>query len=498
MEEELKQSSRRGFIGAMTALTAASYNRILGANDRVGIGFIGYGLIGKQHVADFKMYPDVDILGLCDVYKPRVTEGLGFIGNPNCKGYSDFRKMYEDKNIHGIVNSTPDHWHALASIMACAAGKDVYVEKPLTVSIDEGKWMLQARDKYKRVVVVGTQRNHNPGHQAAKKVFESGVLGKIQAVKLGTSGRNVYPGFGKTPIENPPPEIDYDMWLGPAPKKPYQNHRALYHFRWFWDYSGGQLTNLGAHSVSAFLLVTGVKGPTRVVSFGGRVALEDDGETPDLQECLYQFPNFMMTMGIREANSYRESTGSVVLGTKGNLQLGGGNIVTEVHGDPVNQIPRFLGHPIGGPVYNNTPNVPWIEGAPTSAQAQAAGGGRGGGGARGGAAAPAAGAARGTGGAGGGRGSAPAGFPGEAAMYANERDFVECIRSRNKPFCDLELGHRTAIICNLGNMSLRLGGRAIQWDPEKEVVIGDKEAAAMCTPRYRAPWDAVLKSIVKV
>jgi predicted dehydrogenase len=499
-EGDSAQATRRGFLGTVTALTAASYNRILGANDRVGIGFIGYGLIGKQHVGDFKTYQDVDILGLCDVYKPRVEEGLKFIGSPNCKGYSDFRKMYEDKNIHGVVVSTPDHWHALLSIMACAAGKDVYVEKPLTVANDEGKWMLQARDKYKRVVVVGTQRNHSAGHLAAKKIVDSGVLGKILMVKLGASGRNVYPGFGKTPVENAPADLDYEMWLGPAPKKPYQNHRALYHFRWFWDYSGGQLTNLGAHSVAAFLLVMGVKGPTKVASFGGRVALEDDGETPDVQEVLYQFPNFMMTMGIREANSHRDSSGSVIMGNKGNLLLGSNQVVSERRGDPVNQIPRFMGHPIGGPVYNTTPNVPWIEGAPTSAEAQG-GTGRGAGAARGAAGAAGAGAAgaaaRGAGG-GGGRGGAPTGFPGEATMYLNERNFVECIRSRNKPFCDLELGHRTAVICNLGNMSLRLGGRMIQWDPEKEVVIGDKEAAAMCAIRYRAPWDGVLRSIVKV
>ena len=112
------------------------------------------------------------------------------------------------------------------------------------------------------------------------------MLGKIQMVKLGAGGRNVYPGFGKTPVADPPSDFDYDLWLGPAPKKPYQAHRGLYHFRWFWDYSGGQLTNLGAHSVAAFLLVTGVKGPTKVVSFGGRFTLEDDGETPDLQECI--------------------------------------------------------------------------------------------------------------------------------------------------------------------------------------------------------------------
>jgi hypothetical protein len=120
---------------------------------------------------------------------------------PNAKGYSDFRKMYENKDIDGVLVATPDHWHALLTIMACAAGKDVYVEKPLTVFIDEGKWMIQAMNKYKRVVVVGTQRNHNPGHQTAKKIVESGVLGKIQMVKLGAGGRNIYPGFGKTPVD---------------------------------------------------------------------------------------------------------------------------------------------------------------------------------------------------------------------------------------------------------------------------------------------------------
>ncbi len=464
------QATRRGFLGGMTALTAASYNRVLGANDRVGIGFIGFGLIGKQHIANFKKsFPDVDRVAMCDVYKPRLEEGLKYLESPNAKGYSDFRKMYENKDINGVVVATPDHWHAMLTIMACAAGKDVYVEKPLTVFIDEGKWMLQAMNKYKRVVVVGTQRNHNPGHLAAKKIVESGVLGKIQMVKLGGGGRNIYPGFGKTPVENPPADFDYDLWLGPAPKKPYQKHRGLYHFRWFWDYSGGQLTNLGAHSVAAFLLVMGVKGPTKVVSFGGRFTLEDDGETPDLQECLYQFPGFMMTTGVREANGYRDSSGSVVMGNKGDLLLGSNQVVPEMHGDPVNQIPRFMGHPAGGPVYSDTKSAPWIE-------AQAGTGGRGGG-------------------AGGGAG---AGESMEDQMFnANKRDWINCIKSRNKPFCDLEMGHRTAVICNLGNMSLRLGGRTIQWDPEKEVVVGDKEAAAMCAKPYRAPWDGILRSLIK-
>jgi len=470
---ETAQTTRRGFLGA-AALTAAQYNRVLGANDRVGIGFIGYGLIGKQHIMNFKTsFPNVDRVAVCDVYKPRVEEGLAYLESPNAKGYSDFRKMYENKDIDGVVVATPDHWHALLTIMACAAGKDVYVEKPLTVFIDEGKWMLQAMNKYKRVVVVGTQRNHNPGHQVAKKVIESGVLGKIQMVKLGAGGRNIYPGFGKTPIENQPADFDYDLWLGPSPKTPYQKHRGLYHFRWFWNYSGGQLTNLGAHSVSAFLLVTGVKGPTKVVSFGGRFTLEDDGETPDLQECIYQFPEFMMTMGVREANGLRDPQGAVIMGNKGNLMIGSNQVVPEMKSNPANLIPRFVGQqPVGGAVFDDTKPEPWIE-------AQAGTGGRGGRGA-----------------AGGGQGDYQS--LEERMFNANKSDWIECIKSRKKPFCDLDMGHRTAIICNLGNMSLRLGGRTIHWDPEKEVVIGDKEAAAMCNKPYRAPWDGVLKSLIKV
>ena len=184
---------------------------------------------------------------MCDVYKPRLEEGLQYMGNPRAKGYGDFRRMLENKDIQGIVVATPDHWHALLTIMACAAGKDVYVEKPMTVFIDEGKWMVQAARKYNRIVVVGTQRRHGKGVSEAKKVIESGTLGKVHSIRF-SSYRNVYPGFGKTKVEDPPANFDYDMWQGPAPKRPYQAHRGLYHFRWFWDYSGGQMTNLGAHT----------------------------------------------------------------------------------------------------------------------------------------------------------------------------------------------------------------------------------------------------------
>ena len=471
---ETRKTSRRVFLGAAGAavMTAASYVRVLGANDRIGIGVIGFGLIGKQHITDLKKFDDVEMLGMCDVYKPRLEEGLAYMASPRAKGYSNFRRMYDNKDIQGVIVATPDHWHALLTILACAAGKDVYVEKPMTVFIDEGKWMVQAARKYNRVVVVGTQRRHGKGVIDSKKVVESGVLGKIHSVRF-AAYRNIYPGFGKTPVSAPPADFDYDMWLGPAEKKPYQAHRGLYHFRWFWDYSGGQMTNLGAHIIDQILYVMNAKGPTLVTSIGGRYVLEDDGETPDLQDAIWAIPGpdgspgFTVYCAIREANAGRRDTAAMglqFLGTKGTMVLAGNwEVFPENKIDPVNDIPRFSGHPVGGPVYTDTKPSPWIEASK-----------------------------------GGGAESDPRyGFGGEDTLAMNKRDWLNSMRTRKRPFCEVEDGHRVAIACNLANMSLRLG-RSIRWDPEKEEVIGDKEAAAMCVKKYRAPWDSALKSAIKI
>ncbi len=461
-----RKTTRRAFLGtaAATAMSAASYDRVLGANERIGVGFIGFGLIGKQHLADFKKFDDVDLLGLCDVYRPRLEEGLAYLGNPKAKGYGDFRKMYENRDIQGVVIATPDHWHALLTILACAAGKDVYVEKPMTAFIDEGKWMIQAARKYNRIVTVGTQRRHGRGVAEARKMVESGTLGKIHSVRI-AAYRNIYPGFGKTPVSAPPVDFDYDMWLGPAEKKPYTAHRGLYHFRWFWDYSGGQMTNLGAHIIDQVLWVMGAKAPTQVTSAGGRYALEDDGETPDLQDALWVFPGFVLNFAIREANAMRgdvAARGQVYLGTKGSLVLSGQyEVMPEYRIDPVNDIPPFAGQPIGGPVRSDTQPTPWIKASK-----------------------------------GGVESDARYGTGGEDTLAMNERDWLNSIRSRKRPFCDVEQGHRVAVVCNLANISLRLG-RSVQWDPVKEQVIGDKEASAMCIRPYRAPWDAALKSVIR-
>src|SRR5437016_8774118 len=197
--------TRRSFLGAMTA---AAWRRALGANDRVQVGFIGYGLIGAQHVYDFKNQHDVDLAALCDVYQPRLEEGLAACG-PSAKGYRDFRRLLDDRDVQAVVISTPDHWHALMTIMACAAGKDVYVEKPLTLFVQEGRWMVDAARRYKRVVQVGTQQRSAAHYQRARELIRNGRIGELVSVQCNYF-RNVSPGFGNPPDQKPPPELDYE------------------------------------------------------------------------------------------------------------------------------------------------------------------------------------------------------------------------------------------------------------------------------------------------
>jgi predicted dehydrogenase len=445
--------TRRTFAAA---LSAASYSRILGANDRIQTGFIGYGLIGAQHVYDFKNQRDVDLAAMCDSYQPRLEEGMKAItvdGAPKPAPYKDFRRLLDNKDIQAVVVSTPDHWHALMTMMACAAGKDVYVEKPMTLFVREGRWMINAARKHKRVVQVGTQQRSGKHYQAAKKLLADGAIGKVHSVRM-ASFRNIMPGFGRPVANEAPTEFDYEMWLGPAPKRPFQPHRGLYHFRWFWDYSGGQMTNLGAHQIDILQWFLGFKGPQSVYSSGGRFVLEDDGETPDTQDAAYTYSQMTSLWSHREA-SQGDAAGSGLefYGTKGSLKIGRGGF--EIFADdkrpPENAIPVFQGHPSGGAVRQQVKPEKLTQ--PRTEKGSS-----------------------------------------EEQFDLHVRNFLDCIRSRQRTVADVEDGHWTAVACHLANISLRLG-RSLRWDPEKEEIVGDREANAMLERPYRKPWDQVLKNI---
>ena len=442
--------TRRTVLGA---LTAASYSRILGANDRVQVGFIGFGLIGGQHVHDFKNQKDVDLAAMCDVYQPRLEQGVAACGQ-RAKPYSDFRKLLENKDLQAVVVSTPDHWHALMTMMACAAGKDVYVEKPLTVFVKEGRWMVDVARKNGRVVQVGTQQRSGLHYQHARDLLQSGYIGEIMSMRA-ASFRNMMPGFGSPADSAVPNDFDYDMWLGPAPKRAYNKQRGLYNFRWFWDYSGGQMTNLGAHEIDIMQWVIGVKGPSAVASTGARFALEGPGEVPDTQDAFFEYPKCTAVYSFREASAGRQSgVGLEFFGTKGSMTIGrsGFEVYPDQKTTPGNAIPVFQGHPAGAPERTAVKAEAWME-----AKKEA--------------------------------GSSDEQFDRHA------RNFLDCVKSRSRPIADVEGGHQVTTACHLANLSLRTG-RKLKWDAEREEIMGDAEANAMLVRPYRKPWDDVLRGLL--
>ena len=208
MQTESKPAgvSRRTFVkttATALGMTALSASRVLGANEQINVGLIGFGLIGRFHLAALKAQPDVRVTAVCDVHEGRVGQAAEMAGG-NPATYGDFRKLLEDKNVDAVYVATPDHWHALMTMMACAAGKDVYVEKPLTLFVREGRWMLEVARRTKRVIQVGTQNRSGPPFQRARELIRQGSLGQIVSAANNNS-RNMMPGFGNPPDQAPPP-----------------------------------------------------------------------------------------------------------------------------------------------------------------------------------------------------------------------------------------------------------------------------------------------------
>jgi predicted dehydrogenase len=449
---------RRAFVqaGAATLLGAAGWSRIYGANERVRVGFIGYGLIGKRHVLDFQAQPDTALVGLAEVHKGRLEEGLAQLG-AGAKGHGDFRQLLDRKDVDAVVISTPDHWHALQTMLACQAGKDVYVEKPLTLFVREGRWMIDVARRTRRVVQVGTQQRSGPHYQRARDLLRQGRLGKVSSVRM-TAYRNIMPGYGSLADAEPPHELDYDLWLGPAPKRKYNPNRALYHFRWFWDYSGGQMTNLGSHQLDIALWCLGATAPTAVSSSGGRFSLRDNGETPDTQEAVFEYPGWIATWSHREACAGRRNNVPLELcGPRGSLTVSrtGFTLTPDRKLPPEATVPQFTGaHPVGGPktAPPATTSELWTEAVEDRT------------------------------------GSA------RDQLARHVRGFLDCIKSRKEPVSDLESGHQVAVACHLANLSLRLG-RKLRWNARREEVIDDEEANRHLVRPYRAPWDKELKAL---
>jgi predicted dehydrogenase len=317
----------------------AIFKNRIAPSDQLNIGAIGINGMGWSNVTSALKVPGVNLVALCDVDKNVLNKRLGDLGKMNVdaskvKTYGDYRQLLSQKDVDAVIIGTPDHWHALIMIDACAAGKDVYVEKPVGNSIGECRAMVAAQQRYNKVVQAGQWQRSQKHFKDAVDFVQSGQLGNIRTVKVWC-----YQGWMKpepvVPDTAPPPGVDYTMWLGPAPKRPFNPSRFHFNFRWFWDYAGGLMTDWGVHLIDYGLLGMKSPVPKSVSALGGRFAYPDlYEETPDTLTTLYEFDGFNMVwdsaMGI-DNGSYNRDHGIAYIGNNGTLILnrGGWEVIEE-------------------------------------------------------------------------------------------------------------------------------------------------------------------------
>lgn len=306
-------------------------------NDKLQIGVIGCNGMGWSNVNSFLKMADVDLVGICDVDKNVITrrlEDYGKLRTNKPATYNDYRELLNNKNIDAVVIGTPDHWHCKMMVDAVQAGKHVYVEKPVANSIAECKLMISAQEKTGKIVQAGQWQRSGPHYKKAIEMVRSVVLGKIRLVKVWA-----YQGWMKPvpvkPDSAPPAGVDYDMWLGPAPKRPFNENRFHFNFRWFWDYAGGLMTDWGVHEIDIALYAMGADAPIAVTAGGGKLAYPDDAsETPDTLQAMFQYENFNMlwehATGI-DNGPYNRREGIAFIGNNGTLVVdrGGYEVLLE-------------------------------------------------------------------------------------------------------------------------------------------------------------------------
>ncbi len=432
------QTDRRNFIkkSAVLGMGLGAFPLIMkggdvSANDKVVVGVIGLAGMGMSNLRSILKVPGVECGALCDVdanvLNERAAETEKLTGKKP-RLYGDFRKMYEQKDIDAVIIATPDHWHCLQMVYACQAGKDIYLEKPVANSIVETNIMIDAVKRYNTVVQVGQWQRSDPHWMDSVKYLHQGHIGRIRLVKVWS-----YVGWkGAVPVvpDGPAPAgVDYDMWLGPAPSRAFNPNRFHHNFRWYWDYAGGLMTDWGVHLLDYGLFGMDSYVPDAITSTGGKYAYpDDDMQTPDTQIATYDFGDFALiwdhTIGIYGSN-YGRGHGVAFIGAHGTLVVdrGGWEVIPESSGTGVKEGLERV------PVQKST-----------------------------------------------GRG-----------LDLHMEDFIRCIKTREKPSCDIELGGHIARFAHLGNIAFRLG-RKLNWDGDNQRFVNDPQADAFARVEYRAPW----------
>lgn len=434
-------------------LTALSYSRILGASDRVGVGYIGLGNRGDQVHDAFLEHGDAETAAVCDlredyldlaVRKSRATPAR----------YKDYRKLLEDKAVDAVVIATPDHWHALMFVAACHAGKDVYVEKPLSLTVSEGRKMVDVAGRTGRVVQVGTNRRSWKTYREAAEFIRSGGIGHVTAARCFHITNEWPVGLGAGTGGAPPSESEWEQWLGPAPKAPYNSNREFYNFRWFYNYSGGQLTNFGVHYVDVIRWFIGQDAPRAVAAIGGRFAqIRDNREIPDTLQVLWEFDGTLVAFEQYNANAAPGSGPSCEIelrGTKGTMYVRNNN--WDVVPEKVAESPIGYDH---GKGYGNPLD-------------------RSGGGAANASRRPAIDPRNVKGGSG-------------SDTTAHARNFLDCIKTRAKCNADILTGHLSTSATLIGNIAHKQRC-LLEWDAANERFTNNTEANRWLSYQYRAPY----------
>jgi len=401
-----------------------------GANDKIGIGLIGCGGMGRHNLKNCAKHPSAAITAACDVWKSRLQATVAE-HKKKPKPYRDYRELLEDKSVDAVVIATPPHWHTLQAVHACEAKKDIYLQKPMTLYLAESLALRNAVEKHDRVSQIGTQIHAGSNYRRVVEFIRSGKLGTIGVVRTFNVMNQGPNGIGHDPNTTPPKDLDWEFWIGPGPKRPFNSilvQSSYNHCSW-WDYSGGWTPGMAPHIVDLPVWALDLQFPTRISCSGGRYIIHDDGDAPDVQEILWQYPGFTMTWMMSLVNSYG----------------------FDLHGKPVPK--RRLGiyfHGLNGTLYCNydmykvVPEGKRLKDTKPPKQT----------------------------------------LP---PSPGHEHEWIDCIKTREDPSCSVFYHHRVNVPIVLGNLALKLG-RTIHFDPKRQEIIGDEEARELSKPRYRPPW----------
>ena len=419
--------------------------------NRIRLGVIGLGNRGDRVLDAFLAQDDAEVVALCDVYQPYLDFASKKVGS-GAKLHTDYRQILDRKDVHAVVINTPDHWHALQTIHACQAGKDVYVEKPLSLTIAEGRAMVNAARHYQRVTQVGTQRRSQQSCREMVEFIRGGGIGKITTVRAFHIQNESPHGIGRPKDADPPTGLDWDKFLGPAPKRPFNPNRGLYRFRWFWDYSGGQVTNTGTHYLDIIQWALGVEAPKSVAVMGGKFADFDGREIPDTLEAMWTYRNESGGNTLVTFSQYNSSGAAATAkpceiefrGTQGTVYFRGNGY------EVVPETPAAREYPILNPL-DRTVVKGWRDGKPTIEPKQRSSGS-----------------------------SDP--------VDVHARNFLDCVRSRARCNADIETGHRSTSATIIANIALKTNA-LLEWDAQSERFTNNDDANKLLSYEYRKPYE---------